>query len=473
MKYVIYPPIGFARVGNSPDGFFIGPEQPGSKGVEIREDGTERPVASFKDANYRMKRQGARFHLFEVSDGGDNPRPATLPAGAVVRWSVRLANKKDAVVRPPAPPDLPRRVRLDPARHDRLIQAAAQVEGPSGSPVSLDGIYRNEPVNLGNIRTDPTQRLVVLGGFGRAESLSIPPAPIGGDFYNNPDWFDDVSDGPVNATITVPGHAPIEAVPAWVIVAPPDFAPVTLGIVTLYDVLLQVALDSNWVTWPNRPFFGTDIRPMIQRASDLRWVSSSIVWPQISREWARLSNPANSERVLRENTARLIRQAEDVLQSFELRDWQLDALDAWVSGDFDPGFAVGRGASDELTRAALDGTVGQGFFPGIEAGINITDPSIFTSNPFEFRFDPRTLEAGDMTAHMALPWQADFLKCGSGWWPAQRPNHAPQISGPERPWLRPTMNHQALVDDVMKLGVICETPAGQVIEQGRHPSLGN
>ena len=29
VSYAIYPGIGFARVGNSPDEYFIGPEAPG------------------------------------------------------------------------------------------------------------------------------------------------------------------------------------------------------------------------------------------------------------------------------------------------------------------------------------------------------------------------------------------------------------------------------------------------------------
>ena len=473
MKYAVYPPIGFARIGNSLDAFFIGPEKHGSKGIEIQQDGTEESVLSFKDANYRMKRQAARFYLFEVPDDGSDPQPANIPDGAIVRWNVHMVNKKDAVQRPDAPPDRPRKVRLDPGRNDRIISAKAQVEGASALPISLEGSYRSESVNLGNIRTDVQQHLIVLGGYGRSESLSTPPAPIGGDFYNNPDWFDDVADGPVTATLFIPGQDPIEATPAWVIVGPPDFAPTSLGVVTLYDVILQVALDENLVQQRDRPFFETDIRPIIQRASDLRWVNPSLVWTQISKDWARLGSSGIEERELRTQTANLIRQVENVLQSFELREWQLSALDAWVAGNFEPGFSPNRGLCEDLTRSVLDGTVGQGFFPGIEAGINITAPSIFLTNPFEFRFDQSRLEAGDMTAHMALPWQADFLKCGSGWWPTQRPNHAPQLTGPERPWLRPTMNHRELIDNVMKLGVITETATGEIVEQGRHPSLGS
>jgi len=51
----IYPPIGIARLGNSKDGYFIGPERIGE--VVLPNDG-------FRDAAKLIKRQAARFHLF-------------------------------------------------------------------------------------------------------------------------------------------------------------------------------------------------------------------------------------------------------------------------------------------------------------------------------------------------------------------------------------------------------------------------
>ncbi len=36
---------------------------------------------------------------------------------------------------------------------------------------------------------------------------------------------------------------------------------------------------------------------------------------------------------------------------------------------------------------------------------------------------------GDLTALMALPWQADFWDCRDGWWPAQRPDDVRRFSG--------------------------------------------
>src|SRR5262245_5121506 len=64
----IHPAIGIARVGNSPDEFFIGPEIPG---------GFDPPSGGYKDAGDlnkgippRIKRQAARFRIFAYNTAG-------------------------------------------------------------------------------------------------------------------------------------------------------------------------------------------------------------------------------------------------------------------------------------------------------------------------------------------------------------------------------------------------------------------
>jgi hypothetical protein len=470
MPFAIYPPIGLARIGNSPDSFFIGREEPDTLGVEIAADGAERPVTHFKDEQHRVRRQAARFRIFDVSDPSA-PVEAELPAGSLVRWSVGLANRKDSVRRPGSPPSSPVAIVDDTARADRAISAAGTVTGPNAARATLDGAYLGTGVRLGELGTDERQRLVVLGGLGTSATLSNPASPIGGSFYNNPDWYDDVGDGPVTAIVEVPGREPEQARGAWLIIAPPDFAPPSNGVVTLYDVVRQVAIEQNWLPAPVRPFFESDIRPMIARAASLRHVDGGETWSLISQDWSALSDPTETARALRSETATLVREVENALHDFELRSWQIDALLAWEAGNFEPGAAPDRGLCDRLTRAALDGGVGQGFFPGIEAGVNIMDPARYESAAFEYRLSHEACLAGDFTALMALPWQADFLKCGENWWPAQRPYRVLTEDGAHRPWLRPWMDHRRLVGDAMRLGIL--TPdGGKVVERGRDPVLG-
>jgi hypothetical protein len=467
MPYAVFPPIGIARIGNSVTDFFVGPERSGSLGVELQADGTERDVESVKDAQHRVKRQAARFQVFEVDDAGVTP-PATLPAGATVRWTVRLVNTKDAVVRPGSPPSQPIRPVLAAGAEDRVIDSG-HVSVDAGGTASLDGTYRTTQVHLGEVRGDASQRLLVLGGSGRAESPS--GAAIGGSFYNNPGWFDDLADGPVTAEVLLEDGTVHACEPAWVVVAPPDFAPGCGGVVTLYDVLVQIGVDLGHVAVPARPEFWRDVQPMIQRASALQWVTNDATWPLVSTDWAALSDPSPAAATLRAENAEFVRSAEALLHQTELRDWQRQYLAAWEAGDFDATPPAAPDPCAELTRGALDGTVGQGFFPGIEAGIIVTDPQLYLQ-PFRFRFDHATVKAGDLTALMALPWQADFLKCNSGWWPAQRPDVAPQAGGARPPWLRPSMNHARLVRDVMRLGVITPVAGSDSqVEVGRDPTL--
>ena len=82
-----------------------------------------------------------------------------------------------------------------------------------------EGRFQGQEVSLGELRTDTAGRLLVLGGRGL--SGSVPPNLPVTHFADNPGWYDDVSDGPVTATVTLPGEPPhVVEHPAWVIVAP-------------------------------------------------------------------------------------------------------------------------------------------------------------------------------------------------------------------------------------------------------------
>ena len=69
----------------------------------------------------------------------------------------------------------------------------------------------------------------------------------------------------------------VDADPAWVLVAPPDFAPHLENVVTLYDVVYgraaRLADPSLAVTATSRVSFTRDIYPLLRRVSMLRWVS--------------------------------------------------------------------------------------------------------------------------------------------------------------------------------------------------------
>ena len=104
MKLEIHPSIGVARVGNSPDEFYLAPETTGglplacdAAGNVVLEGGTPRGVDAFKDAAGRIKRQAARFTLMIADTAGGPLREAELGKDVTgVAWRVHLANKKAA-----------------------------------------------------------------------------------------------------------------------------------------------------------------------------------------------------------------------------------------------------------------------------------------------------------------------------------------------------------------------------------------
>src|SRR5207237_3248636 len=77
----IHPGIGVARVGNSPDEFFVGPEIPGDRTP---------PEGGYKDAQGRIKRQAARFRLFGYDGRGQLVKEIT-DDDATIGWTVHLA----------------------------------------------------------------------------------------------------------------------------------------------------------------------------------------------------------------------------------------------------------------------------------------------------------------------------------------------------------------------------------------------
>lgn len=494
MEYRIFPAVGVARLGNSPE-YFVGPEVPGSLGRRIGTGG-ETEVTAFHDSANRKLKQAARFHLYQRATAADPFVPLELLEGAKVRWTVRVSNKKDAIRRPARPPaSIPAgglRPAHDPARAERLIDSGdVQVEGENVVGKFLEGSHVGRSVRLGELRTDARGRLLFLGADGI--SKSNPDSDIGASFYNNENWFDDVADGYVNAEVVLADGTARKASGAWVVVGPPDFAQGARAIVTLYDVIFQLAVSRGWLPQPSATSFAEHIYPLLRRATSLRWTHVRSLpddefipepnWGAISTDYAELSKKDAGHLTFRSQNGARLRAVEGLLSDYRLTTTQKAHLTRWENGTFDdtwngPPQIPTDPTPESLTRSALDGTAGQGFFPGIEGGRVMIDPSVYAT-PFDFRIDPSVLSPGDVTALMAQPWQADFLKCFGNWWPSQRPDIAPQADGSLELWARigdppakPT--HRELVDHVMKFGVVVPKVvdgAEVCIEEGRDPAI--
>ena len=159
----VFPGVGVARVGNSPDEYFIGPEAP-----DIPPD----PQGGFKDASGRIKRQAARFRVygFDASDKPVLEINHKLP-GLVMQWTVRLANKKASwyqfagVARglkndKDGDPNLLRNRAITDRSKLEIKPAPRTINGLNRSGIEYefnDGTFFDLSVPLGELRTDSSR----------------------------------------------------------------------------------------------------------------------------------------------------------------------------------------------------------------------------------------------------------------------------------------------------------------------------
>jgi L-Lysine epsilon oxidase N-terminal/L-lysine epsilon oxidase C-terminal domain len=483
VSIAIHPAIGFARVGNS-QSFFVGPEIPGRHPAEKE---------NLRDSAGAFKRQAARFRLFG-RDASGSVICEIAPQDATIRWTVHLANTKaawyefnQALDIPASKGELPGVPPVASKLRNPDVQGGARAgliidPGPKtvmatgqGAAVAFDtGTFLGQRVDLGSAFMQDDGALVVLGGFGTSSS------PVGApitDFANNSGWHDDVSDGPVDATVEIAGRS-VPVLGAWVIVGPPNFAPGITPIVTGWDLLLDLMLDRHPELGPARPVFGEHIQPLLERVAQTQWVNSGFARQfgagspsELSSPalLAHLSDPSDNARLLRQTvfswfrdpTAKMVQtdripavygdavimrlQTRDPLEWMAIPKSQYAWLRRWADGDFAPDprppfpdapTAAERAAA--LDRAALEDSTGGPFHPGIEFTWPLRQPMLHDPN-HPFRIRRRTLPqpslppeltssvalaaggpldgstAGDITRWMALPWQTDTASCLSAY----------------------------------------------------------
>lgn len=277
-RFRVHPAVGVARVGDSNDGFFIGPEQPG---VPANWNAATHSFDPFRDAGGHVKRQAARFRVFEYvagSDGALAPKEIVPGQNGVkaIEWRVHLANRKGSfftfngqsgaddlfagragkAANAPEKDDPPRtNLRNSAVGGDRAAQldidpGEVTITGLTQGPVRLTNPNAAIPIpDLGELRTDDAGRLLVLGGHGTSRSKATPPVPID-EYANNDMWFDDVGDGSVKARVILDDGTHVDADAAWVTVGPPDFAPAVGNVVSLYDTMWDLAVRNNEIGIP-------------------------------------------------------------------------------------------------------------------------------------------------------------------------------------------------------------------------------
>lgn len=245
------------------------------------------------------------------------------------------------------------------------------------------------------------------------------------------------------------------------ICAPPKFAPPIDNVITLYDTLLQVAIEKLGFVLPPQPSFTKDIYPILQRAINMKWVSAMVTKAHAHATLSAMIPPPGSPAARAAIFDRL-RNPNDGSGGDMPMIWsdnypaegnepltriQYTIMNKWKDGDFINDWTGPPVPSTEITptgldRAALENCVGGAFYPGIEASWLLRDKYKYTE---PFRLSHTRRKAGDVTKQMAVPWQADFYDCAQdgelAWWPAQRPDDVfPMSGGPQVLWIRKFVN---------------------------------
>ena len=333
--------VGDSKNPNENEGWFIGPELDNKTHAEkfiLDSDGkvdekrledfkyNNRDASfSFKDTEGKIKKQGTRFRIYGFDEKNNPVGEITSGETTKINWSVSLANKKaswfmfdgtenalnafkgenEAILTNIRNPKIGK-IELDSGKYvpnnDRVkfLEIHGYMYDENNKPINpaIQGVSINSghkikgkfkenfEIHLGELKTDDKGRLIVLGGNGYSDAIGAKGESIKDvrwirNYANNNDWFDDISDGPVNAAVIIEGEEIEVRDGAWIIVAPTDFAPDVRNIVTLYDVMEEVAWNNKilqstttpLVRTPELTTFDGDIKPVLKAMHSQRWVN--------------------------------------------------------------------------------------------------------------------------------------------------------------------------------------------------------
>ena len=426
----IHPAIVLARIGNSrhPDGFYIGPQVI---------DPPPMPASHYRDSTGALKREVAQFHIYGYDAAGRVVRELTMDAVTQIRWTVKLANLKAAWYNFELALDIPEAASAPASTLRNASVANRSSLAITPEPRSIDvpdahgadyhftgGSCFGIPVALGELRTDDLGHLQVFGGQGQSASYDGKPPTT---FANNDGWYDDTSDGPVTASVLLHGRS-IDVVPAWVVVAPPNYGPQQKSVRTMYALMTDLAIHAGQLPAPTTPSFQHDLLPIFKAMCDLQWTNAGFAagfgygMPQhflAPAYLARLSEPGETYAELRRTVANAFRNPADGDASQKPWPWiygdamaepmpsipramnsltptQLALLQRWADGqflaDYDPHYSGPQQIEQVplaeqpvmLDRAAMEFCLADAFHPGCEMTWPVRHATMY-QEPYRWR----------------------------------------------------------------------------------------
>lgn len=217
--------------------------------------------------------------------------------------------------------------------------------------------------------------------------------------------------------------------PGWVVVVPPNYAPLLKSVRTMWDLMRDLAISHKLpkaceqppLQAPKRPSFQNDIRPLFERLTHLEWVNAGYAaafgWKGplhfTDPQWlARLASRSPTVKELRRSLANQFRvfdrdarspipwpwQYGDAMnvppahtprQNVAISNTQLKMLQQWADGEFVPDYPPKREPPraiedvplaeqpDTLDRASLEFCLADAFHPGCEMTWPMRQPSIY------------------------------------------------------------------------------------------------
>lgn len=438
VKAAIYPPIGVMRVGNSKDEYFIGPL---TDVPEVKSD-----IYAYRDKTGALKRQAAQFRIYGLNEDGKPVKELTMEE-ADITWHSQLGNQKSSWYQfqialdipeansPYVPASILRNIDVKDRDKLRIIGKPRKVSKPNQTNGNkFKGKFFSKSVYLGEMRTDEKGRLIMLGGHGVSANVD---GNIAVTFANNEGWHDDMSDGPVTAEVKYNGES-LVVDPAWVICAPPDYAPLQKSVRTMWDLMRDTAAGSDrlkkLIDIPEKPSFSNDILPIFERMSNLQWVNAGFAaafgyggqFNYTSEQWVKnLNDPSMANQEMRRTMYNNFRQFDQVgaaapqlwpwlygdaiaipsvgspRQHCALSDLQLKFLKQWVDGEFHADFNADEynkfrpideypieEQPDMLTKAAMDFCLADAFHPGCEMTWPMRTSKMYDA-PFRLKHAPK------------------------------------------------------------------------------------